>query len=97
MLVTTLVLSSRAGGTLVESLRNLTETLEERKETRREVRTTLSQVTVTAYAVPAIGIGALLLLNRMAAGCAGRDDRYVRSARPRWWSPSPCTAIGLRR
>ncbi len=68
VLVTTLVLSSRAGGTLVESLRNLTETLEERKETRREVRTTLSQVTITAYTVPAIGIGALLLLNRMAPG-----------------------------
>lgn len=68
VLVTTLVLSSRAGGTLVESLRNLTETLEERKETRREVRTTLSQVTVTGYAVPAIGLGALLMLNRMAPG-----------------------------
>jgi tight adherence protein B len=68
VLVTTLVLSSRAGGTLVESLRNLTETLEERKETRREVRTTLSQVTITAYAVPAIGLGALLMLNRMAPG-----------------------------
>ncbi|PWI43863.1 type II secretion system F family protein [Streptomyces sp. ICBB 8177] len=68
VLVTTLVLSSRAGGTLVESLRNLTDTLQERKETRREVRTTLSQVTVTAYAVPAIGIGALLMLNRMAPG-----------------------------
>ncbi|GAA1884096.1 type II secretion system F family protein [Streptantibioticus ferralitis] len=68
VLVTTLVLSSRAGGTLVESLRNLTETLEERKETRREVRTTLSQVTITSYAVPGIGLGTLLLINRMAPG-----------------------------
>lgn len=68
VLVTTLVLSSRAGGTLVESLRNLTTTLEERKETRREVRTTLSQVTITSYAVPAIGLGTLLLMNRMAPG-----------------------------
>ena len=41
VLVTTLVLSNRAGGTVVGSLRNLTETLEERKETRREVRTML--------------------------------------------------------
>ncbi len=68
VLVTTLVLSSRVGGSLVESLRNLTETLEERKETRREVRTTLSQVTITAYAVPAIGVGALLLLNKVSPG-----------------------------
>ena len=68
VLVSTLVLSSRAGGSVVESLRNLTVTLEERKETRREVRTQMSQVTVTAYAVPVIGIGSLLLLNRIMPG-----------------------------
>jgi tight adherence protein B len=68
VLVTTLVLSSRAGGSVVESLRNLTVTLEERKETRREIRTQLSQVTVTAYAVPVIGIGSLFLLNQILPG-----------------------------
>ncbi|MGP3953752.1 type II secretion system F family protein [Streptomyces sp. 7N604] len=72
VLVTTLVLSNRAGGTVVESLRNLTRTLEERKETRREIRTQLSQVTVTAYAVPAIGVGALLLLDRVMPGALDR-------------------------
>ncbi|MEU8567641.1 type II secretion system F family protein [Streptomyces pathocidini] len=72
VLVTTLVLSNRAGGTVVQSLRNLTRTLEERKETRREVRTQLSQVTVTAYAVPAIGLGALLLLDRVMPGALER-------------------------
>jgi tight adherence protein B len=68
VLVTTLVLSSRSGGSVVESLRNLTVTLEERKETRREIRTQMSQVTLTAYAVPVIGIGSLLLLNRIMPG-----------------------------
>jgi len=68
VLVSTLVLSSRAGGSVVESLRNLTVTLEERKETRREIRTQMSQVTVTAYSVPVIGIGSLLLLNRIMPG-----------------------------
>jgi tight adherence protein B len=68
VLVSTLVLSSRAGGSVVESLRNLTVTLEERKETRREIRTQMSQVTVTAYAVPVIGIGSLLLLDRIMPG-----------------------------
>lgn len=68
VLVSTLVLSSRSGGTIVDSLRNLTVTLEERKETRREIRTQMSQVTVTAYAVPVIGIGSLLLLNQMMPG-----------------------------
>jgi tight adherence protein B len=68
VLVSTLVLSSRAGGSVVESLRNLTVTLEERKETRREIRTQMSQVTVTAYAVPVMGLGSLLLLNRIMPG-----------------------------
>ncbi|WP_329135927.1 type II secretion system F family protein [Streptomyces sp. NBC_01476] len=71
VLVSTLVLSSRAGGSVVESLRNLTVTLEERKETRREVRTQMSQVTVTAYAIPVMGIGSLLLLDRVMPGSLG--------------------------
>ncbi|OAR24563.1 hypothetical protein A8W25_19455 [Streptomyces sp. ERV7] len=68
ILVSTLILSNRAGGAVVNSLRNLTTTLEERKETRREVRTQLSQVNTTAYAVPAIGVGAMLLVNQIAPG-----------------------------
>ncbi|MFJ8072831.1 type II secretion system F family protein [Streptomyces sp. NPDC096176] len=68
VLVTTLILSNRAGGTIVTSLRNLTETLEERKETRREVTTLLSQVKVTAVAVPVLGMGFLLIINGMRDG-----------------------------
>jgi tight adherence protein B len=68
VLVTTLVLSARTGGALVNSLRNLTETLEERKETRREVRTQLAQIRVTAYAVPVLGIGALLMIDQITPG-----------------------------
>lgn len=72
VLVTTLVLSNRAGGQVVSALRNLTETLEERKETRREVRTQLSQVTMTSYAVPVLGIGSLLLMNGVKDGALER-------------------------
>ncbi|MFE7355055.1 type II secretion system F family protein [Streptomyces sp. NPDC057543] len=72
VLVTTLILSNRAGGMVVSSLRNLTETLEERKETRREVKTQLSQVTVTAYAVPMFGLGAMLLMNAVMPGALDR-------------------------
>ncbi|MFF2652089.1 type II secretion system F family protein [Streptomyces sp. NPDC058045] len=72
VLVTTLVLSNKAGGTVVGALRNLTETLEERKETRREVRTQLSQVNMTAYAVPVMGVGALLLMNGVKDGALDR-------------------------
>ncbi|MFH9978404.1 type II secretion system F family protein [Streptomyces sp. NPDC017179] len=72
VLVTTLVLSNRAGGQVVSALRNLTETLEERKETRREIRTQLSQVNMTSYAVPVLGIGALFLMNGVKAGALDR-------------------------
>jgi len=72
VLVSTLVLSNRAGGAIVSSLRNLTETLEERKETRREIRTQLSQVTMTSYAVPALGVGALFLMNGVRDGALAR-------------------------
>ncbi|WP_181804251.1 type II secretion system F family protein [Streptomyces shenzhenensis] len=72
VLVTTLVLANRAGGQVVSALRNLTETLEERKETRREIRTQLSQVTMTSYAVPVLGIGALLLMNSVKSGTLER-------------------------
>ncbi|MEV1063310.1 type II secretion system F family protein [Streptomyces sp. NPDC050263] len=72
VLVTTLVLSNRAGGQVVGALRNLTETLEERKETRREVRTQLAQVNLTSYAVPVLGVGALFLMNSVEGGTLDR-------------------------
>ncbi|MEV7014613.1 hypothetical protein C1708_12035 [Streptomyces sp. DH-12] len=72
VLVTTLVLSHRAGGQVVSALRNLTETLEERKETRREVRTQLSQVSLTSYAVPVLGVGSLFLMNGVKDGALER-------------------------
>ncbi|MGD9484871.1 type II secretion system F family protein [Streptomyces sp. TRM70308] len=72
VLVTTLVLSNRAGGQVVGSLRNLTDTLEQRKETRREVKTQLSQVMMTAYAVPLIGLTVLFLMDRAGSGVLDR-------------------------
>ncbi|MBT2506097.1 type II secretion system F family protein [Streptomyces sp. ISL-98] len=72
VLVTTLVLSNQAGGAVVGSLRNLTETLEERKETRREVRTMLSEVNATAYTIPMLGLGALLMMNSITPGSLER-------------------------
>ncbi|WP_408995780.1 type II secretion system F family protein [Streptomyces europaeiscabiei] len=72
VLVTTLVLSNKAGGTVVSSLRNLTQTLEDRKETRREVRTMLSEVNATAFTVPLLGLGSLLLINSSNDGALAR-------------------------
>ncbi|MFF3490843.1 type II secretion system F family protein [Streptomyces sp. NPDC002795] len=72
VLVTTLVLSNKAGGTVVSSLRNLTKTLEDRKETRREIRTMLSEVNATAFTVPLLGLGSLLLINSSNDGALAR-------------------------
>jgi tight adherence protein B len=72
VLVTTLVLSNKAGGSVVNSLRNLTQTLEDRKETRREVRTMLSEVNATAFTVPLLGVGSLLLINSSNEGALAK-------------------------
>ncbi|MGQ4350081.1 type II secretion system F family protein [Streptomyces sp. SAS_275] len=72
VLVTTLVLANKAGGSVVNSLRNLTQTLEDRKETRREVRTMLSEVNATAFTVPFLGIGSLVLINSSNEGALAR-------------------------
>lgn len=72
VLVTTLVLSNKAGGSVVSSLRNLTQTLEDRKETRREVRTMLSEVNATAFTVPFLGLGSLVLINSSNDGALSR-------------------------
>ncbi|MFE9837075.1 type II secretion system F family protein [Streptomyces sp. NPDC005551] len=72
VLVTTLVLANKAGGSVVSSLRNLTQTLEDRKETRREVRTMLSEVNATAFTVPLLGLGSLLLINSSNEGALAR-------------------------
>lgn len=59
----------RHGGLL---LRNLTKTLEDRKETRREIRTMLSEVNATAFTVPLLGLGSLLLINSSNDGALAR-------------------------
>lgn len=68
VLVSTLLVSSRAGGSLVTALRNISTTLEGRKELRREVKTTFAQSVFTGYLVAGMGIGTLFLLNAIAPG-----------------------------
>lgn len=68
ILISTLVVSARSGGGLVTALRDIAGTLETRKETRREIRTTYAQAVATAYSVLAMGIGVLFLLDRIQAG-----------------------------
>lgn len=68
ILMSTLLVSARAGGSLVTSLRTIADTLEQRKETRREIRSTLAQSVATGYTVIVMGFGLLLLLNLINPG-----------------------------
>lgn len=68
VLMSTLVVSSRSGGSLVKALRDISLTLDDRKEVRREVRTTLAQSRTTATLVSLMAIGMLFMLNVLQPG-----------------------------
>lgn len=65
VLVSTLVISHRSGGSLITALRDLSFTLEERKETAREVKTLVAESSYTGYMVAGMGIVLLCLLMLM--------------------------------
>jgi tight adherence protein B len=75
VLVATLVVSARSGGSLVSALRDIADTLEDRKETRREIRTTLAQSVATGYIVVGLGLLILVMLNTMQPGTVDRMTR----------------------
>ena len=62
VLVSTLIVSARAGGSLISSLRRIAETLDERKQTRREIMTALAEAKSTALLIPIIGVVSLFML-----------------------------------
>lgn len=68
VLMSTLVVSARSGGSLVKALRDISLTLDDRKEVRREVRTTLAQSRATSVLVTVMGFGILLVLNVIQPG-----------------------------
>lgn len=77
VLISTLVVASRSGGSLVTALRGIATTLEQRKETRREVKTTLAQPVATSYFVIGLGVLMLLMLNTMQPGTVDKMTRSV--------------------
>jgi tight adherence protein B len=72
VLVTTLVIQQRSGGDVVNALKNMSETLEQRKDLLREVRTLMSGAVFTGYVVAALGIGTVFLLNAISPGALDR-------------------------
>jgi tight adherence protein B len=63
VLMTTLIIQQRAGGDAVTALQELSQTLDMRRETLREVKTLMAGALFTSYIVPVLGIGALVLLD----------------------------------
>ncbi len=63
VLMTTLIIQQRVGGDAVQALQQLSDTLDTRRETLREVRTLMAGALYTSYIVPVLGIGSLLLLD----------------------------------
>ncbi len=63
VLMTTLIIQQRAGGDVVRALQEISDTLNQRRETLREVRTLMAGAVFTSYIVPALGIGSLFILN----------------------------------
>ncbi|WP_146252109.1 type II secretion system F family protein [Xylanimonas oleitrophica] len=76
VLVSTLLVSARSGGSLVTALRDIADTLDDRKEVRREIRTTLAQSTTTGYLVILVGFGLLFLLNALQPGTVDAMTRH---------------------
>ena len=72
VLMSTLVVSARSGGSLVKALRDISLTLDDRKEVRREVRTVLAQSRATGALVTLMGVGILLALNAIQPGTVER-------------------------
>lgn len=68
VLMSTLVVSAKSGGSLVKALRDISLTLDDRKEVRREVRTTLAQARATSTLVALMGVGMLFMLNAIQPG-----------------------------
>ena len=64
----TIVIQSRTGGALTDALTEISQTLEDRKELRREVRTVILGSAMFGYAVMIIGAAAIILLNVLKPG-----------------------------
>ena len=90
--MSTLVVSARSGGSLVKALRDISLTLDDRKEVRREVRTTLAQARATSTLVTAMGIGMLLMLNVDPARHGRGDDQEHRRPDRAGRRPAGCSS-----
>ncbi|MEV4253567.1 type II secretion system F family protein [Spirillospora sp. NPDC049652] len=68
VLISTLMVSARAGGSLVTALRTISTTLEDRKEIRREVLTIMGEATVTNISIIGLSLVAIAMINFIQPG-----------------------------
>lgn len=77
VLMSTLVIASRSGGSLVQALRDISYMLDERKETKREVKSVIAQSVATGYAIILIGIVLILVVNGIFPGTIERMTQSI--------------------
>ncbi len=68
LLISTLVVSSTTGGSLVSALQDISLSLDQRKEVRRQMVTIMSESRATANFLVLVGVGSLFLVNLMNPG-----------------------------
>jgi tight adherence protein B len=68
VLVKTIVVQSRAGGALVSALTSIANTLDERRELNRELKTTTTGAVFIGWLVVAIALGSVLVMNLISPG-----------------------------
>jgi tight adherence protein B len=68
VLVNTLVIQQRSGGDLVRALSDMADTLDQRKDTIREVRTVMAGAVSTAYIVAGLGVASVFVLDLIKPG-----------------------------
>jgi tight adherence protein B len=68
VLVQTLIIQHRAGGALVTALSNMANTLEQRKELRREVKTVVAGAVFGGHIVTLLGVGSVFFMNLISPG-----------------------------
>ncbi|MCA0294211.1 MAG: type II secretion system F family protein [Actinobacteria bacterium] len=68
VLVKTIVVQSRAGGALVTALTSIANTLDDRRELNRELKTTVTGAVFIGWLVVAIAIGSVLVMNVISPG-----------------------------
>ena len=68
VLISTLVIQQRSGGDLVNALQDMADTLDQRRDLTREIRTVMAGSVATGYMVAGLGAVTVFLMNAITPG-----------------------------